>query len=69
MTTTEDGVESKAMDPQKITDAVGKWNGFRAVRIHTMAIDPRIEKTGGTFVRFMKQLADENGGTYTPIGM
>ena len=67
-TTIEDSVESKAMDPQKIMDAVGKWNSFRAVKIHTIAIDPRIEKTGGNFVRFMKQLAEENGGTYTAIG-
>lgn len=66
--TFEEAVEAKPMDPQVILDAVKQWNRFRAVKIHTIAIDPRIEKTGGNFVRFMKALAEENGGTYTAVG-
>lgn len=66
--TFEDGAEAKPMEPEKILSAVRQWNPFRAIRIHTIAIDPRIEKTGGNFVRMMKDLAAENGGTYTAIG-
>ena len=66
--TFEDNVEAKAMDPAKILASVKQWNPFRAVRIYTIAIDPRIDSTSGNFVRFMKDLAAENGGSYTPIG-
>lgn len=66
--TFEEGAEAKPMEPEKILSAVKQWNPFRAVRIYTIAIDPRIEKTGGNFVRLMKALAEENGGTYTAIG-
>jgi len=64
----EDQVEAKPMDPEKILASVKSWNPFRAVRIFTIAIDPRIEKNGQTFVRFMRELAAQNGGTYTAIG-
>jgi hypothetical protein len=66
--TFEEGAEAKPMDPEKILTAVKQWNPYRAVRIHTIAIDPRIEKSGQNFVRMMKALAEENGGTYTAIG-
>lgn len=66
--TFEDNVEAKPMDPAKILASVKQWNPFRAVRIYTIAIDPRIDSTSGNFVRFMKDLAAENGGTYTAIG-
>ena len=66
--TFEDGEEAKPMEPEKILAAVKAWNPFRTVHIHTIAIDPRIEKNGGNFVRMMKALAEENGGTYTAIG-
>jgi uncharacterized protein YegL len=66
--TFEEGVEAKPMDPEKILDSVKQWNSFRAVRIYTIAIDPRIDNAKGSFVRLMKALAEQNGGTYTPIG-
>ena len=66
--TFEEGAEAKPMEPEKILSAVKAWNPFRTVRIHTIAIDPRIEKTGQNFIRMMKSLAEENGGTYTAIG-
>lgn len=68
--TFEDGVPALPMDPQKILDAVRQWNPFRAVVIHTIAIDPRIESptVGAKFIRLMKDLAAENRGTYTAIG-
>jgi hypothetical protein len=47
---------------------VKSWNPFQAVRIFTIAIDPRIEKGGQSFVRFMRDLAAQNGGTYTEVG-
>ena len=66
----EDGVPALPMDPQKIIDAVRQWNPFRAVTIHTIAIDPRIESAtvGAKFIRLMKDLAAENRGSYTAIG-
>ncbi len=66
----EDGVPALPMDPQKIIDAVRQWNPFRAVTIHTIAIDPRIESAsaGAKFIRLMKDLAAENRGTYTAVG-
>jgi hypothetical protein len=66
--TFEDNVEAKPMDPAKILDSVKQWNPFRAVRIYTIAIDPRIDNAGGNFVRLMRDLAADNGGTYTAIG-
>ena len=33
---------------------------------HTIAIDPRVGK--GPFIRFMRNLAHQNRGTYTEIG-
>jgi hypothetical protein len=66
----EDQVEAKPMDPAKILDSVKSWNPFRAVRIFTIAIDPRIGSStvGAKFVRFMRDLAAQNAGTYTEIG-
>ncbi len=66
--TFEDAVEAKPMDPDKILSSVKSWNPFRAVKIYTVAIDPRIQAAGRNFVRFMRDLADQNGGTYTAIG-
>jgi len=66
--TFEDQVEAKPMDPAKILESVHSWNPFKAVRIFSIAIDPRIDKYGTTFVRFMRELATQNGGTYTEIG-
>jgi Mg-chelatase subunit ChlD len=64
---TDDGIDdAKPMDGKVIVDAVAEWNAKLRVKIHTIAIDPRIGK--GTFVRFMKELAARNGGTYTEIG-
>ncbi len=65
---TEDAAEAKPMDPEKILGAVRQWNEFAHVKIHTIAIDPRIEKNAQKFIRFMRDLAAQNGGTYTAIG-
>ena len=54
------------MEGKMIVDAVAEWNQRMKVRIHTIAIDPRIGR--GTFVRFMKDLAAKNEGTYREIG-
>jgi Mg-chelatase subunit ChlD len=64
---TDDSIdEAKPMDGKQIVDAVAEWNQRMKIRIHTIAIDPRIGK--GTFVRFMKDLAARNQGTYREIG-
>lgn len=64
---TDDDVDAaKPMEPEKILSAVREWNRIAKVRIHTIAIDPRIGK--GAFIKFMKGLAAQNDGTYTPIG-
>jgi HEAT repeat protein len=66
----EDAVEAKPMDPEKILSSVKQWNPFRAVKIHTIAIDPRLDShtVGAKFVTFMRTLAEQNGGTYTAVG-
>lgn len=63
-----DGATENAqpMEPKVILDAVREWNRQAKVRIHVVAIDPSLGK--GAFIRFMKGLAAENGGTYTAIG-
>jgi hypothetical protein len=68
--TFEDATEAKPMDPAKILDSVRSWNPFHAVKIYSIAIDPRIGSAtvGAKFVRFMRDLAAQNGGTYTEIG-
>jgi hypothetical protein len=66
--TFEDAVVAAPMAPEKILSSVKSWNPFQAVRIFTIAIDPRIEKGGQSFVRFMRDLAAQNGGTYTEVG-
>lgn len=64
---TEDSLDDpQPMPPEQILSAVREWNKVAHVKIHTIAIDPRIGK--GAFVRFMKGLAAENHGTYTEIG-
>ncbi len=66
---TDDDVDkATAMDPKKVTGAVKEWNQFAHIVIHTIAIDPRIGRGGKGFVRFMKSLAAQNGGTYAEIG-
>lgn len=61
-----DPESAKPMEPEVILKAVAEWNRLARLRIHTIAIDPRIGK--GSFVRFMKALAAQNGGTYTEVG-
>ena len=56
----------KDMDPKILLDSVREWNTLKKLKVHTIAIDPRI-KPGG-FIKFMKQLAHENGGTYSGVG-
>lgn len=64
---TDDSIDdAKPMPPAEILTAVREWNRAARIRIHTIAIDPRLGK--GAFVRFMKGLASENDGTYTEIG-
>jgi hypothetical protein len=57
---------AKPMDTKKILKAVRQWNKLNKVVIHAIAIDPNTQ--GAKFIRFMKQLADENGGKYTERG-
>jgi hypothetical protein len=61
-----DPESAKPMEPDVILKAVAEWNRVARLRIHTIAIDPRIGK--GAFVRFMKSLAAQNSGTYTEVG-
>jgi Mg-chelatase subunit ChlD len=57
---------SKPMDPEIILKAVKEWNQLRKVVIHAIAIDPQI--SGKAFIRFMRDLARQNGGQYTERG-
>ena len=57
---------SKAMDPDIVLKAVKEWNNLGKVVIHAIAIDPGTQ--GGNFIKFMKQLAEQNGGQYTERG-
>ena len=57
---------SKAMEPEKILRAVRTWNKLTKVVIHAIAIDPNTQ--GASFIRFMKDLATQNGGQYTERG-
>ncbi len=57
---------SKLMDIDKILTAVKQWNSLSKVIIHAIAID--VATQGSSFIRFMKQLADENGGKYIERG-
>lgn len=64
---TDDSIDkAQPMEGKQIVDAVAQWNERMKVRIHTIAIDPRIGK--GSFVRFMKDLAARNQGIYREIG-
>ncbi len=65
--TTDDVDNAQPMDAQKILSAVREWNALSRISIHTIAIDPGIGG-GQAFVRFMKSLAAQNGGTYAEIG-
>lgn len=64
--TNDDIDNAEPMEPKKILEQVQEWNGLSKVKIHTIAIDPGL--SGGGFHKFMKALAAQNGGTYTPIG-
>jgi len=57
---------SKLMDIDKILTAVKQWNSLSKVIIHAIAID--VVTQGSSFIRFMKQLAEENGGKYIERG-
>ncbi|MHC4472354.1 MAG: HEAT repeat domain-containing protein, partial [Planctomycetota bacterium] len=57
---------AKLMDPAIILKAVKEWNQLRKVVIHAIAIDPQI--SGKAFIRFMRDLARQNGGQYTERG-
>ncbi len=57
---------SKLMDIEKILTAVRQWNNLSKVIIHAIAID--VATQGSSFIRFMKQLAEENGGKYIERG-
>ncbi len=57
---------SKLMDIEKILTAVKQWNNLSKVVIHAIAID--VATQGSSFIRFMKQLAEENGGKYIERG-
>jgi len=57
---------SKAMEPEKILRAVRTWNKLSKVVIHAIAIDPKTQ--GSSFIRFMRDLAKQNGGQYTERG-
>ncbi len=57
---------SKLMDAEIILKAVRQWNRVRKVTIHAIAIDPKAQ--GPAFIRFMKDLATQNGGRYIEKG-
>ena len=57
---------SKPMEPEKILRAVRTWNKLSKVIIHAIAIDPKTQ--GSSFIRFMRDLAKQNGGQYTERG-
>jgi len=57
---------SKPMEPEKILRAVRTWNKLSKVVIHAIAIDPKTQ--GSSFIRFMRDLAKQNGGQYTERG-
>lgn len=48
----------KIVDPDKIREAVRRWNESRRIAIHTVAFGGEADQG------FMKGLADESGGTY-----
>ena len=54
------------MDIEKILTSVRQWNNLSKVIIHAIAID--VATQGSSFIRFMKQLAEENGGKYIERG-
>jgi hypothetical protein len=57
---------SKLMDPEIVLGAVREWNALSKIVIHAIAIDPQTQ--GATFIKFMKLLAEQNGGKYTERG-
>jgi hypothetical protein len=54
------------MDPEIVLGAVREWNALSKIVIHAIAIDPQTQ--GATFIKFMKLLAEQNGGKYTERG-
>lgn len=64
---TDDAFEkAKLMEPKEILDAVTEWNREFRIRIHTIAIDPRLQH--GNLIRLMKDLAGKHHGVYRAIG-
>jgi Mg-chelatase subunit ChlD len=57
---------AKLMEPEIVLKAVREWNQLRRVVIHAIAIDPQI--AGTALIRFMKDLAKQNGGEYRERG-
>ncbi len=72
-----DGVPTKAdqkrmqavlIQPKKIMEQVRQMNRFRKVRIYTMGFAEEAKKPNGKiFVEFLKALAKDNGGRFSPI--
>ncbi|MCG3135165.1 MAG: hypothetical protein HMLKMBBP_02671 [Planctomycetes bacterium] len=58
--------KAKLMEPKEILDAVNEWNREFKIRIHTIAIDPRLQH--GNLIRLMKDLAGRHHGLYRAIG-
>jgi uncharacterized protein YegL len=56
----------KLMEPEKILTAVQQWNKLSKIVIHAIAID--VNTQGSSFIRFMKLLAEQNGGKYIERG-
>lgn len=55
---------SKTMDWRVIVEHVKEWNARGAVVIHTIAVDMSNQVAGN---EFLKTLAEQNKGTFTPI--
>ncbi|RME03371.1 MAG: VWA domain-containing protein [Planctomycetota bacterium] len=70
-----DGVPTKMgqgraemIPPQEILDKVRGWNRFRKIKIYTLGFAEMAKGPGGsTFVSFLKKLAEENDGKFSPI--
>jgi HEAT repeats/von Willebrand factor type A domain len=59
---TDNTMEAKRMDPEIILKAVRAWNNLSKITIHVIAIDEAAHGEKG--IRFLKDLARENNGTY-----
>ena len=60
--TDNDMDKPQLQDPKIILEAVAAWNAMGKVVIHAVAIDPKAG--GGTFIDFMKKIAQRNNGQY-----